>query len=368
MAVIRKTGSLNVVEAAKIRIKNAFSNGLPVYLSFSGGKDSLVLSHLIYTLIQEGQIDPSQLTVRFIDEEGIFPCVERTVKEWRKKFLMAGVKFEWYCIEVRHFNCLNELENDESFICWDRYKKDVWIREKPPFAIEHHPLLRPRKDTYQEFLKRIEADGITLIGNRVAESLQRLKNLARTKHKGVLYPIYDWKDSDVWRYIAEHKINFPDVYLYLYQTGITKNRLRISQFFSVDTAGVLVNMNEYYPDLMERVTRREPNAYLVALYWDSEMFRRRTNRRKKLENVTEDNKNYKKELAKLLSDIEGNFNTPHKQFVARCYKNFMLKVEGIATEKHYRDMYESLVAGDPKRRNLRAVYISVFADARKAIK
>ena len=39
--------------------------------------------------------------------------------------------------------------------------------------------------------------------------------------------------------------------------------------FSIDTARNLVKMDEYYPGLMERITRREPNAYLAALYWDS---------------------------------------------------------------------------------------------------
>lgn len=58
----------------------------------------------------------------------------------------------------------------------------------------------------------------------------------------------------------------PDIYLYLWQAGTRKGQLRVSQFFSVDTARSLVKMNEYYPDLMERVTRREPNAYLAALY------------------------------------------------------------------------------------------------------
>lgn len=71
MAVKRVQSNINVVTAAKQRIKNVFSNGVPVYLSFSGGKDSIVLAHLTYQLIQAGEIDPSLLTVFFIDEEAI---------------------------------------------------------------------------------------------------------------------------------------------------------------------------------------------------------------------------------------------------------------------------------------------------------
>lgn len=111
------------MEAAEKRIRNVFHNGLPVYLSFSGGKDSLALAQIVVTLIQRGEIDPKQLTVQFIDEEAIFPCIEKTTMAWRKKFLLLGAKFEWFCIEVKHYNCFNELSEDESFICWDREKR-----------------------------------------------------------------------------------------------------------------------------------------------------------------------------------------------------------------------------------------------------
>lgn len=113
MAVKRISSDIDVVTAARQRIKNVFSNGVPVYLSFSGGKDSIVLADLTYKLIQAGEINPSQLTVLFVDEEAIFDSIEATTKAWRKKFLLAGAKFQWWCIEVKHFSCLNELSSDE---------------------------------------------------------------------------------------------------------------------------------------------------------------------------------------------------------------------------------------------------------------
>ena len=359
--IIRRESKYTVVEMAERRIKNIFSNGLPVYMSFSGGKDSLALATLVYNLIQRGEINPEQLTVNFIDEEAIYPCIEQTVKEWRKKFLLVGAKFNWYCVEVIHFNALNSLTMDETFICWDREKKDVWVRPMPSFAITEHPLLRAREETYQSFLERIESDGITITGVRAAESLQRLTYLSYAKRKDRLHPIYDWKDGDVWLYLYENNVKIPDVYLYMYQTGKSRADLRVSQFFSSDTVGALVRMNEYYPDLMERITRREPNAYLVALYWDSEMFRRSTRKRKELEKHVEQ-KDYKSEVMRLLSNIPENFPTKRQQVVAKYYKRLMLKIDGIATEKHYKKIYEALIGGDPKLRTYRAIYQQVFRD------
>lgn len=358
---------MDVVTAAKIRIRNAFHNGIPVYMSFSGGKDSLVLAQLTFSLIQSGEIDPSLLTVQFVDEEAIFPCIEKTVMDWRRKFMYAGAKFEWYCVEVKHFNCFNELSEDETFICWDRRKRDMWVRQPPPFAIMSHPMLKPRKDNYQSFMPRVCMDGITMTGVRSAESIQRLQYMARLNlgGKGMtgrrqIFPIYDWTTNDVWLYLRNEGVEIPRIYLYLWQSGTNRNQLRVSQFFSIDTARTLVQMNEYYPDLMERVIRREPNAYLAALYWDSEMFGRRSRARREAEGE-EITKDYKAMLTEMFSDMPRYFNTPNKLQVAKRYRNLFIKIGLFATDKDYQQMYEALQKGDPKLRSCRALYQIIYS-------
>lgn len=368
MVLTRIQSDISVVEAARIRTRNIFENHLPVYFSFSGGKDSLALAQVVLELIQRHEIDPSLLTVQFIDEEAIFPCIEDMVKKWRKIFLMQGAKFEWYAMPVRHYNCFNELENDESFICFEPGKEDRWVRQPPSFAIRLHPLLKPGVDTYQSFLEKRNAGGIAIIGMRVAESLQRLQYFARiTKsgksvtNQGKAYPIYDWKDTDVWKFLKDEHVDIPVVYLYLYQIGTARRNLRISQFFSVDTARVLVRMNEYYPDLMERICRREPNAYLASLYWDSEMFGRSTRTRRELEKKeTGPKKDYKAELTYMFSHMETFFQTPHKMHVATEYKKFFMRVCAFATEQDYKAIYEGLSSGDPKLRTLRSLFYKVY--------
>ena len=349
MAVKRISSDIDVVTAARQRIKNVFSNGVPVYLSFSGGKDSIVLADLTYKLIQAGEINPSQLTVLFVDEEAIFDSIEATTKAWRKKFLLAGAKFQWWCIEVKHFSCLNELSSDETFVCWDRRKRDVWVRQPPPFAIRNHPQLRPRIDNYQSFLPRVTMDGIMITGVRAAESIQRLQYMAALNMgaKGItgtntIYPIYDWKTADVWLYLRDQRIEVPEVYLQMYQVGVNRNQLRVSQFFSVDTVPVLVHLGEYDPSLMERVLRREPNAYLAMLYWDSEMFHRTTRKRRELEG--EDTKDYRALLKEMLFVRPGDFfNTEHKRKIAKQYRKMFIQMDGMARPRDYKKMYGGLL-------------------------
>ncbi|MDR0472311.1 MAG: phosphoadenosine phosphosulfate reductase family protein [Treponema sp.] len=370
--VVKREGKRTVLEAAEQRIINTFRNGRKVYVSFSGGKDSLCLLDLTLKLAAEGKINPSLMIVEFIDEEAIYSCTERTVHEWRKKTLLSGGKFNWFCLEVKHFSCFNQLEQDESFICWDSTRKDVWIRKPPTFAITEHHLLKRRINTYQEFLIRHNSDGVCITGIRIAESLQRAKNVLRTfsakvglARGNVAWPIYDWKDTDVWRYLHERKIDIPDAYLYMYQTGSSLKDLRISQFFSIDSAKSLVKMNEYYPYLMDRIIRREPNAYLAALYWDSEMFRRSTKTRKELE----EKKDYKAEVFKMLGAPQKYFPTEGSRENAKKITLLILKYGSCITgEKTYRNIYDCLIGGDPKRRTLRGLITSINADYSKATK
>lgn len=354
---------IDVVEMARRRIINIFKNGLPVTLSISGGKDSICLSSLIYDLCREGKIDKSLLTVCFIDEEAIYDCVEQIVKEWRIKFLEIGVKFDWWCIEVKHFNCFNTLTQDESFICWDRYKKDVWVRKKPPFALGNPPDLLARNETYQSFCPKHYYGSCMLIGTRASESIQRAKNISKKRGSDNMkfFPIYDWKDTDIWQYIYKKNLNFPNAYIYLYQTGSSRREMRISQFFSVDTAKSLVKMNEYYPDLFDKVCKREPNAYMAMLYFDTELYRR-----KKTQRGQEDKTDYKKKTLELLSN-EAFFDTKEKRRVMLNVKGACLKHGVVMKKNHWKTAYEILVGGDPKNRTYRAWITNIFSDLRKEI-
>lgn len=356
--IIKKGIGINVVEAARRRILDAFALGKKVELDFSGGKDSIVLGHIVYEMAVAGEIDVSRLTVVFIDEEAMFDDVINHVKIWRMKFMEIGAKFNWYCLQVKHFNCLNSMSEEETFICWDRDKKDVWVREMPPWAITDDKYLIPYKDNYQSFLarRRKALDIVDLRGVRVAESVQRLQYISKMKTEMTVLPIYDFEDSDVWLYLMRYNIDFPNVYENLYRIGRSRKDLRISQFFSADTAKVLVNLGEMYPDLMQRVTRREPNAYLCALYWDTEMFGRRTKKRKELEQGAPQ-KDYK---ALVLDFIRHPENYPHPE-LAKSFKNIILRSNSLMKDKDWVWIYNTILRGDPKGRTVRGISVTISA-------
>lgn len=45
--IVKRESGMDVLTAAKKRIRNIFSNGVPVSVAFSGGKDSLCLAGII---------------------------------------------------------------------------------------------------------------------------------------------------------------------------------------------------------------------------------------------------------------------------------------------------------------------------------
>lgn len=339
---------------ARKRIKNIFSSAPRIVLSTSGGKDSACVSDLIYQMCLSGEIDKSKLYVDFIDEEAIYPCVERCVKEWRLKWLGIGVPFNWYCIPCRHYSCLNQLAQDESFILWEPNKK--WIRDMPKFAITSHPLLRPYKDTYQEFLVRkyTAEKAVRIDGVRASESVQRRNYLASAKDVMVQHPIYDWTDNDVWLYIRNNNIPIPDAYIYMYQVGMGKKDMRISQFFSIDTVKSLVKMCEFYPNLFNRICEREPNAYMVTLYFDTELYRRIKTKGNKEEKLRQESIDWKAKCLEYIND-NSKWNTEKKQKQRKEYRKFILMNEFYMGKREFKRLYETLIAGDPKGRSLRGI-------------
>lgn len=368
-----------VVIAALVYTHGAFVNIDPG-LTAAGIQTGLYKGFLLlpgpftYEMILSGELDPKQLTVTFIDEEGLYPSMVDAAHRWRRNFLSVGAKFLWFCLPFKQVCVIDHLSASESWITWEPGKEDVWMRTPPDFAIRYSPYLHhPGEMNYQTFCEKAFRDGIQLVGLRTAESLTRFKCIANTKMEritkgGKFYPIYDWVDSDVWLYIKERNLEFPEIYMRLYEAGVHKNALRLCAFFGDTSTQGLRWVAETDNDLWERIQRREPNAYLVLLYWDSEMFRRSTRKRRELEADTEQ-KDYKA-LCKDLLFLHPERYTIAKDTLSHIdhWRGLFIKTYGIAEQKHYKTMYEGLLYGDPKMRILRILWTTIYNDHNARIK
>ena len=324
MPLRRMEGTMDVLTAARLRIKNAFANGCKIYLSFSSGKDSLCMSSITYDLILSGEINPKQLIVVFIDEEGLYTSMVEAALYWRKKFLSVGAQFHWFCLPFRQVSVLDHLSVSESWITWEPGKEDVWMRQPPPFAVMHSPYLEyPGQMNYQAFCRIAFADGIQMVGLRTSESLTRLNAISQmdtTRVGACFYPIYDWKDTDVWLYIKERNLPFPEIYMRLYEAGVQKNHL------------------------------------------DSDMFRRSSNTRRALA-AEEAPNDYTALVEDVLFINTASYTIPADTFkLLRHWRTLYKKTYGIAKNHHYKRMYEAILYGDRKSRGLRIQWNVIFRD------
>ena len=369
MSVKSIESSINVVDAAKRRIKKAFTVCNRIYLSTSGGKDSLCLMSLIYDLILAGEIDRSKLVVFFIDEEGIYRSMEKMVMQWKAKFEKLGISFLWYCLPFKQVSVIDHLSATESWITWEPGLEDKWIRKPPKDAIMKSGYLQyPGQMNYQTFGSKAFNDGYAMIGLRAAESLQRRNVIANKRGGKYIYPIYDWKDTDVWKYIKDNNLDFPEIYIRMYENGATKREMRLCAFFGDNGVIGLRYIAETDPELWSRIENREPNAYLVLLYWESEMFRRKSRKRSKMEQEQE-KKDYKSLVADMLFINPEKYEIPSDtKKNLRAWKNLVIKSWGVMKEKEYQRIYEGILFGDPKCRVLRAVWIDVYSSYAKDAK
>lgn len=281
--------------------------------------------------------------------------------------MKVGVPFEWYCLPFKQVSCVDSLSAAESWITWEPGQEDKWMRDMPPWAIVKSNFLHYAGEmNYQTFCMKAFSDGISIIGLRVAESYTRMFTTAQMDKTAYnskkFYPIYDWSDKDVWYYIKERGLEFPECYIHLYEAGVEKKQLRLSAFFGASSIQGLRWIIQTDPKLWERIEKRIPNAYLVLLYWDSEMFARSTRKRRQSE-AEEETKDYKEMCKDLLFKNTDKYRINHDTLkTLGTWRRLFIKSDGMAQQKHYKKMYESIINGDPKQRDLRTLLNTIYAD------
>ena len=71
-------------------------------------------------------------------------------------------------------------------------------------------------------------------------------------------------------------------------------------------------------------------------------------------------KDYKAALLELFSDMDGNFQSKHKKYVANRYRRFFMGASTIVDNKDCKMIYEGLISGDPKLRTYRTLYQRIY--------
>lgn len=284
MSSLKKYTEQSVLGAAKDRIAYTFDEFSRVFVSFSGGKDSTVMLHMVMDeAIRRGRT----VGVLVVDLEAQYghtiEHIEALVSEYAEH-----IDLHWCCLPLSLRNAVSNYE--PRWQCWDESARDIWVRKPPDCAITdsaEYPFFVPGME-FEEFVplwgEWYAGDERTagFIGIRADESLNRFRTVAiydKIMHEGRrwttyitpnccnVYPIYDWRTEDIWRYHGKHpERRYNHIYTLMNQAGVPLSQQRLCQPYGDDQRKGLWLYHILEPETWTRLIARVNGANSGALY------------------------------------------------------------------------------------------------------
>lgn len=275
---------INVHDAAMERIKWTFDNFQKIYVSFSAGKDSTAMIHLVMTeAIARGR----RIGVMFIDWE----CqATHTINAARHIYEMYADNIDpyWVALPMTTWNGCSQIETE--WTAWDQGKRDLWVRQPDKLSITDESFFPfyYKGMTFEEFVPlfgKWYANGdecAAFVGIRADESLNRFRAVLPRDNKEIrggkpyttrvvdgvwnVYPIYDWQTADIWRYFAKFNKPYNVLYDRMHQAGVKLSQMRICEPFGDTQRQGLWLYQVIEPEMWAKLCLRVSGANTGALY------------------------------------------------------------------------------------------------------
>jgi predicted phosphoadenosine phosphosulfate sulfurtransferase len=266
---------IDVLTAARERIKYTFDHFNKIYISFSGGKDSSVMTHLV---MDEAIKRNRKIGLLFIDLEAQYQYTVQHVKETFEQYKDYIIPF-WCSIPISLSNAVSVYE--PRWICWEPGKE--WVREPNELSITDTTIFQFYKYAmeFEEFAplfgKWFSGGERTacFVGIRADESLNRYRTI-KLEHKSMykdkqwttlvdsnlynVYPIYDWQTADIWRYNGKYFKSYNKIYDLMNKAGISIHQARLCQPYGFDQRKGLWLFHVLEPETWAKIVSRVNGA------------------------------------------------------------------------------------------------------------
>lgn len=276
---------MDVLTAARRRIVRVFDDFPHIYVSFSAGKDSGVMLELV---AQEARTRGRRIGVLLVDLEAQYKLtIDYAVEMFARH--ADVIDPYWVALPLNLRNAVSQFE--PQWMCWDPDRRDDWVREPPGIAITDESFFPffTRRMEFEDFVPAFGhwySRGETkltacFVGIRSDESLNRYRSIASRKkqtHDGLqwttymgdtlynVYPIYDWRTEDIWRFYGRTGTPYNRLYDRMHQAGLTIHQARICQPYGDDQRRGLWLYHVIEPETWSRVVARVNGANQGALY------------------------------------------------------------------------------------------------------
>lgn len=278
---IKQYRQQNVLDAARERIVYAFNHFERLYISFSGGKDSTVLMHLV---MDEARRRGRVIGVLVVDLEAQYRATVEHVAAMAAEY-RDNIDLHWVCLPLSLRNAVSNYE--PTWVCWEPGAQ--WVRDKPVESMTaEYDWFVPGME-FEEFVVlwgEWYAQGKPtggFVGIRADESLNRFRTIAvwdKEMHGGQrwttrigdgelynLYPLYDWRTEDIWRFHGKYPNLLSNrVYDLMYRAGVPLSQQRLCQPYGVDQRKGLWLYHALEPDTWFKLIARVNGANTGALY------------------------------------------------------------------------------------------------------
>lgn len=282
--MLKEPIGISVLDAARQRIAWTFDNFPRVYLSFSAGKDSTVMLHLV---ADEARKRGVKFGVLLVDLEAQYKLTMDHAKTCLEMYADCTEVY-WCCLPIHLRNAVSVYS--PFWMCWDPDRKDAWVRPMPDGAVSDETYLPffQRGMEFEEFVPEFGAwyaQGqrcACFVGIRTDESLNRFRTIVQSKketYRGKRwtslvienvynsYPIYDWRGSDIWVYHAKNPDRpYNRLYDLMHRAGVPLGHMRICQPYGDDQRRGLWLFHLIEPETWSRVVARVNGANGGALY------------------------------------------------------------------------------------------------------
>jgi len=241
-----------VLEAAKERISLTFDQFEKIYISFSGGKDSSVMTHLV---LSEAKKRNRKVGFLIIDLEAQYNDTINHINHMIEMY-KDYIELHWICAELLLRNAVSNYQ--PRWVCWDETKTDIWVRKKPILAsdLSQYDFYIPKME-FEEFMVLFGEwysngkNTAAFIGIRADESLHRYRAITSRKDGLMynnwkwttkvanklynIYPIYDWRTEDIWVFHAKFReLPHNKVYDKMTMAGVKLSQQRLCQPYGDD--------------------------------------------------------------------------------------------------------------------------------------